>query len=60
MALVARYHFPSPPTATLVLLITQSFKGTKMREVSNGMMFKQFMGVPLLDYFTETSPCQCT
>ena len=31
-----------------------------MREVSNGMMFKQFMGVPLLDYFTETSPCHCT
>lgn len=31
-----------------------------MREVSNGMMFKQFMGVPLLDYFTETSSSQCT
>ena len=47
-----RYHPTSAPSAMLVLLITQSFKSTKMGEVSNSIVFKQFLGVSLIEYFT--------
>jgi hypothetical protein len=40
--------------------IDHTVSKVRRREVSNGMMFKQFMGVPLLDYFTEISSCHCT